>query len=887
METRPSILTLEGLSFTYPEGDSPVLRSVDLEVPKGQFATLCGPSGCGKTTLLRHLKSVLAPHGKREGRVLFDGTPLEELDLREQSRRIGFVLQSPDQQIVTDKVWHELAFGLESLGCDTPTIRLRVAEMASFFGIETWFHKDVSQLSGGQKQLLNLAAVMAMGPELLILDEPTSQLDPIAAADFLATVAKLNRELGTTVLLTEHRLEEALPHSHRLIVMDQGEIIADGAPSQAGQALRDRGHRMFLAMPAPMRIYAGVKNDLACPVTVREGRDWLESYAAQNPVVQVPARPDTAPDNPPIIQAKEVWFRYEEDSPDVVRGLDLSVPAGAFYALVGGNGTGKSTTLTLLSGIYRPDRGEIRLDGRPIADISDEEKFGGLLGVLPQNPQALFVKKTVEEDLWEVLEGRDISREAGAAKVAALAELCELGPLLDRHPYDLSGGEQQRAALAKVLLLEPRVLLLDEPTKGLDGHFKAKLAHILLRLRGAGTTIFMVSHDVEFCAKYADRCALFFDGAVVTEGIPQTFFAGNSFYTTAANRMARHILPGAVTAEDVILACGGEVEEPDLAPAPLYRVKAKAAREKKEKPLPAWRKGCGLALALIALVLAVCIIRSPGLPAGGLAGRLIGTALLPSLCALGAAVLLTKRDREARLEAPVKKKLARRTVLTAAAVLVLVPLTLFIGSFYLSGRKYAFISLLIVVETMLPFFLVFEGRKPQARELVLIATLCAVAVAGRSAFFFLPQFKPVAAIIILAGVAFGGETGFLVGAVTMLCSNMFFGQGPWTPFQMFAMGLIGFLAGVLFRKGLLGRSRAALCVYGGVSVFFLYGFIMNTYNLFQTQAVISLPMLMTSIAVAIPMDLVHALSTVLFLWVAGPAFLEKLDRVKVKYGLMD
>ena len=580
---------------------------------------------------------------------------------------------------------------------------------------------------------------------------------------------------------------------------------------------------MFRSMPAPMRIYAGVENTLECPVTVREGRDWLNAYAAGRALEPVPLRSDAAPDAPPILQTREVWFRYEKEGQDVIRGLDLSVPAGAFYALVGGNGTGKSTTLSLLSGIRCPDRGEILLDGRRVEEIPDSEKFNGLLGVLPQNPQALFVEKTVEEDLWEMLEGRELSRAEGEARVSAVVARCELEHLLKRHPHDLSGGEQQRAALAKVLLLEPRILLLDEPTKGLDGRFKAKLARILRSLQAGGTTILMVSHDVEFCARYTDRCALFFDGAVVTEGTPQTFFAGNSFYTTAANRMARHRLPLAVTAEDVILACGGRVEEPEPAPAPGYRAKTRDVRE--EQPLP----------------------RQPA----------------------------------------EKRKLSRRTVLTALAVLLLVPLTLFVGSVYLGDRKYAFISLLIVVETMLPFFLVFEGRRPQARELVLIATLCAVAVAGRAAFFFLPQFKPVAALVILSGVTLGGETGFLVGAVSMLCSNFFFGQGPWTPFQMFAMGLIGFLAGVLFRKGLLGRSRLSLCAFGGVSVFCLYGFIMNTYSLFQTQAVITLPALITSIAVAVPMDLIHALSTVIFLWVAGPAFLEKLDRVKVKYGLLD
>ena len=254
--------TLKHLSFAYPQQDKKAVEDLSLTIHAGEFVTLCGPSGCGKTTLLRQLKPALAPHGVLEGEILFENTPVRELTLREQSARIGFVLQNPDNQIVTDKVWHELAFGLESLGFDTPTIRRRVAEMASFFGIETWFYKDVSQLSGGQKQLLNLAAIMAMQPSVLILDEPTSQLDPIAASDFLATVGRINRELGTTVICTEHRLEEVFPYSHRVLVMDEGRLIADGTPAQVGQALKQAGHRMFASMPTPMQVYAAVDNDL-------------------------------------------------------------------------------------------------------------------------------------------------------------------------------------------------------------------------------------------------------------------------------------------------------------------------------------------------------------------------------------------------------------------------------------------------------------------------------------------------------------------------------------------------------------------------------------------------------------------------------------------------
>ena len=223
--------TIKNLTFSYPEQAQRALDDVTLTVKQGEFLVLCGPSGCGKSTLLRQLKTVLAPHGRKTGEIFFEDRLLETLDQREQSRRIGFVLQSPENQIVTDKVWHELAFGLESLGCDTPTIRRRVAEMASFFGIQTWFYKNVTELSGGQKQLLNLASVMAMQPSVLILDEPTSQLDPIAASDFLATVGKINRELGTTILLTEHRLEDAFPMATRVAVMDHGRLLCTGTPS--------------------------------------------------------------------------------------------------------------------------------------------------------------------------------------------------------------------------------------------------------------------------------------------------------------------------------------------------------------------------------------------------------------------------------------------------------------------------------------------------------------------------------------------------------------------------------------------------------------------------------------------------------------------------------
>ena len=537
---------IRNLTFSYAAAKGRhSLENVSLSIEQGEFLVLCGASGSGKSTLLRQLKAVLTPSGKRSGEVLFHGVPLSQVSDRDQAAKIGFVMQNPDDQIVTDKVWHELAFGLESLGCDQKTMRARVAEMACYFGIQDWFHRDVATLSGGQKQLLNLASIMAMQPEVLILDEPTSQLDPIAASDFLNTVRKINTELGTTVIITEHRLEDIFPYADRAVVMDNGKILADDTPSRVGQLLFARNHPMFTAMPTPVRVFYGAGCGGESPLTVRQGRSWLSREFPEAPeknTVPAPGLPEEVTN--PALVLKELWFRYEKDSPDILRGVSAEVPAGSLYAILGGNGAGKSTTLKAISGICRPYRGKITLFGKAMEKYKSSELFRGCLAMLPQDPKSLFVKKSVREELEEM------TKDTSA--ISEIAWLCQIEPLLGSHPYDLSGGEQQRAALAKVLLTKPRLLLLDEPTKGIDCFFKEAFAKILADLKAQGITVVMVSHDVEFCARYADVVAMFFDGQVLTADTPRRFFGANSFYTTAAHRMSRHVFDGAVTAEDVI-----------------------------------------------------------------------------------------------------------------------------------------------------------------------------------------------------------------------------------------------------------------------------------------------------------------------------------------------
>lgn len=891
--------TITDLSFTYPTESVPALQNVSLSIEAGSFTVLCGRSGCGKSTLLRQLKPILQPHGTQTGTILFEGKSLSSLSQREQSARIGFVLQNLDAQLVTDKVWHELAFGLESLGLSTPVIRRRVAEIASFFGIQNWFYKPVCELSGGQKQLVNLASVMALEPSVLLLDEPTSQLDPIAATDFLSTLGRINRELGTTIILSEHRLEDALALSTNVVFLERGRILDTGTASEVGSRLKAAGSDMFSAMPVPMRIYAGVPNDLPCPVTVAQGRQWLEAFSETHPLCPVPpAAPSEKREGPAAVELDEAFFRYDKQSPDVVKALTLRAYPGELLAILGGNGTGKSTTMGLISGIHRAYRGKISVLGTAPQEVS------GKIALLPQDPQTLFVKNTVIEDLLSVLD--DAPRDRRKALALEKARLCELTELLERHPYDLSGGEQQRAALCKVLLREPEVLLLDEPTKGLDAEFKRVFARIIKRLCARGVCVIMVSHDAEFCASYASRCAMFFDGAIVAEGTPREFFSSGSFYTTSASRMARGLLPGAITPEDVIAACGGEVRpEPDLPADGGDAAEIQAQEEAREQaktyllpsqtaPLPLWRKLLGALGGLGALI---CLWRilsisdlSELLTQGGLtslAGDTFRLYLAMLACLLVLAVSFSRAAPQPVHSSLGGRPLSGRTKLASVLSLLLVPLTIFIGIVYFGKKSYGVVSILVLLECMAPFALIFEGRKPKARELVLIAALCALAVAGRAALFMLPGFKPVAALVILSGAAFGGETGFLVGAMSMLTSNVLFGQGPWTPFQMFAMGLIGFLAGVSFQKGLLRAGRAPLAIFGAVSVVLVYGGIMNPASAILYQPNLSLSVLKAYYLTGFPFDLVHAAATALFLWFGAEPMLEKLERVKRKYGLTE
>ncbi len=541
-------LAVRDLTVTFPECDAPVLTDVSFRLEQGDFAVICGATGCGKTTLLRMLKRELTPLCTQQGSVTFCGKPIADLDARTAAAEIGFVMQHPEQQIVTDKVWHELAFGLENMQTPPEIMRRRIAEIASYFGMESWLDRDPATLSGGQKQLLNLASVMIMQPKLLLLDEPTAQLDPIAAADFLTTLHRLNQDFSVTILIAEHRLEEVIPLCSQLLLMEHGTVTMQDAPRDLLSKLPPDAP-VLAGMPAAVRLYHALHPDCGCPLSVCEARNRMMPLLP--PETVIPDETESPAQTEDAVQVRGAYFRYERNGRDILQDLSFTVQTGELYCLIGGNGAGKSTVLSVLSGILRCYTGKISIFGKPIGDYKHRSLHQGCVSLLPQDVQTVFLCNTAAEELAETDKHY---REM-------LADFpFDLEPLMQQHPYDLSGGEQQLLALAKVMLTKPRLLLLDEPTKGLDAQSKARFAAVLHGLQAQGVTILLVTHDIEFAACHADRCGFLSRGALISADIPTRFFSENAFYTTAASRISRGYYTQTVTVEQIVQRANGNGE---------------------------------------------------------------------------------------------------------------------------------------------------------------------------------------------------------------------------------------------------------------------------------------------------------------------------------------
>ena len=639
---------VERFGFAYPDGTA-VLAGVDLIVPTGAFCVVVGPTGCGKTTLLRSLKPELAPAGTAEGTVEVLGRTLigtaapadrethgaahpaegaTAMSAVASATEIGFVMQDPAAQIVCDTVWHELAFGLEGIGTPQDEMRRRIAEVAHFLGLEPLMHTSCEALSGGQQQLVNLAATLALRPRLMVLDEPCAQLDPEAQHQFLYLLARINRELNVTVVLSTHTPELTAPWATMTYEMGS---------------------------PAPV----GTRADV---------RRWRDSLP----------HPGTSAEA--ALTVRGLHVRYDRDAPWVLRNVDLTIPRGTVHVVVGGNGCGKSTLLRALAGILKPQRGRV---GNP---------WAGAQALLPQDPKALFVCDTVADELaeWRERAGYTAADEQAVAVRFGLAELA------CRHPFDLSGGQQQKLALAKVLLTDPHLLLLDEPTKGLDPASAAEVVGIVRALAAEGRAVVMVTHDLDVAFAAADNVTMLFDGEVAATEPVEAFFAHNLVYRPHEESR----LFGALGA--------GAAEGPADGRPASGREPSRRTAGKTEGSEPA---------------AATQAVRGNAAPEGAPAAETVGAAARPR---------------------------RRGGIVSEAVALISVPAVLIVAT--LAGvTQTALLSFAVVVAALVVFFASFEAGSPRLRELMPTVVLAALAAAGRMVFAAVPSFKPVSAIAIIAG----------------------------------------------------------------------------------------------------------------------------------------
>lgn len=524
------ILSIKNLSFKYNNENAQTLKNINLSVNKGEFVILCGESGSGKSTLLKMIKKEVTPAGDREGSILYKNKPIEDLSERESACNIGYVFQNPDNQIVTDKVWHELAFGMENIQIDLIEMKKRIAEISFFLGIDSWFERNTNELSGGEKQKLNLASILTMKPEILLLDEPVSQLDPISAMEFIQILRRINREFGITVIVAEHNIEGILDIADKIILMKNGCICDEGTV----QAVIENSYDDFCGnIPTFVSIHKKLNMNTQIPLCVRDIKQQLAATYVGVEKNQYNEKCKKSLGDT-IISGKNICFRYERKGEDIIKNASMEIKRGEIYSLLGNNGSGKTTLLKIMSGLLKPYSGKVKLKCEKIA-------------YLPQNQQTVFVKNTLFEEYQQICKDEK--------KINEMLERMKLADYTDTHPYDLSGGQQQKVAVGKLLLTNPDFLLVDEPTKGLDMKAVCEIGNIFTELSKNGVTVVIVTHNIEFAAKYSDRCGMVFRGEITSQDNTHKFFEENDFYTTQAHRIGREQFGNVIFEEEIIDIC--------------------------------------------------------------------------------------------------------------------------------------------------------------------------------------------------------------------------------------------------------------------------------------------------------------------------------------------
>lgn len=545
------ILRIENLNFKYPDAEKKALEEINLSVKEGDFVVICGKSGCGKTTLLKMLKKAVRPVGEISGKVFYFNEDIEKIDENTFACEIGYVMQNPESQIITDKVWHELSFGLENMRLSQSEISCRIGEISSYFGIEDLYRKNTAELSGGQKQLLNLSSVIAMNPKMLVLDEPTSQLDPIAKSEFISTLKKLNDEFNITIIIVEHNLEEVFNLADKVVVMENSKIIFEGGGKEICKKLKNND--LMYALPESARIFNSLDADGECPITVKEGREFINANYKNN--IKRIEKEEYIRNEKEAVKCKNLCLRYKKNTPDVLSGLDLTVYENEIFALLGGNGAGKTTLLKTIAGLIKPYYGKIKIFDKKISEYKGNSLYLHNIAMLSQNQIDVFVKDSIEEDFKDICLKLGYSGNESESLIKEVVDKLDISTYMNRHPFDLSCGEQQKCAIAKMLLLKPKILILDEPTKGIDSYSKRNVLKIIRQLKEDGMTIIISTHDLDFAAQNAQRCALLFDGKIVSEAETTEFFSRNNYYTTTSSKITRNIYENTVCSHDVVELC--------------------------------------------------------------------------------------------------------------------------------------------------------------------------------------------------------------------------------------------------------------------------------------------------------------------------------------------
>lgn len=512
------IFEIQNLTYYYPQKKEPALKGINLSIKEGEFILLLGESGSGKSTLGRVFNGIIPEfYGGIIGGTVGG------------SQEVGMVFQDPEKQLVMDKVEREIAFGLENMGIEYTLMKKKVMETLSFLNLWDIKNQNTYELSGGQKQKVAIGATLAMGHKFLVLDEPTSQLDPAAADDILHVIERLNKELGYTIILIEQRIDRCFHLADRVLFMDKGSLVFDGSPQSF--ALWGKEKRIDF-LPSIAGFFAS-QNYLNIPLTVKDGRKQISEMIKKDGMLrkELAFKPQK---EQCVINIKKVSFIYDSGN-QALRNISLEINKGEFLGVMGQNGSGKSTLLKVISGLLEPTKGKVSIEGK--------------VGYLSQNPNDYLFSHSVYEELKSTL---DINKIKDYTRINDILNQLNLDHLKEINPRDLSGGEKQRVALASIMVLEPEIILLDEPTRGLDRKLKDALGNILKAYQEKGKTIIIITHDTEFVAKFCTKACMVFDGTIIQVGCKYEVFSSGIYYTTQMNKLFNGYIDNILTIEDAL-----------------------------------------------------------------------------------------------------------------------------------------------------------------------------------------------------------------------------------------------------------------------------------------------------------------------------------------------